>query len=1432
MKSAESTVAPRPDQSRITILAVVLGYAAFGALWILVSDRALEWLVSDPTLMTIASTLKGWAFILVTSLLLYQLLRRRFGASSTGPRPWAPMRRRSLLWSLGLATVAAIGMTAITVTYIIDQHQERVAVRLQAVADLKAQQIAGWLAERQNDAQFFRTNRALSQDYWRWRERGDTVSRDHLLGDLELFRANQNHAGVMLLDEKSQLLWNSAKDGLKLDPTLLAAAREAAATQQTGRIGPYRDAGGRVRLDFVVPLPASNDRPGPVIILRVDPATYILPLLQAWPAPSASAETLLFRRDGNDVLYVNDLRHRSDAAGQFRVALATDKLLAAQVLRGEVKPGSLVEGVDYRNVPVLGVVRAVSGTDWFLIAKMDRAELMADAWRDSLWAALAGLLTLFVAAVGVIVVRQRERLLTAVLDRETQNEKLHTLELLDALVEGSDDAIFVKDNEGRYLLYNAAACRRVGKTRQEVLGRDSSAVYPPAEAARLTLADHEVIDANSARTGEESLTTVDGVRVFQTTRGPLHDDDGKVIGTYGISRDITVRKQAEQSLKDSEVRFRDLVNTTDGIVWEADANTFEFTFVSQKAERLLGYPIAEWRKPGFWVENIHPDDQTWAPEYCAACTGRLEAHDFEFRFIARDGSTVWLQDIVTVVAEDGKPRWLRGIMMDVTERKQSDEMLRKLSLAVEQSPESIVITNVHGEIEYVNDSFVQNTGYSREDVIGQNPKILHSGKTPRETYAAMWHELGQGRPWKGEFFNRRKDGSEYVEFAIVTPIRQPDGTVTHYVAVKEDITQKKRIGAELDLHRHHLETLVASRTAQLAEALDRAEAANLAKSSFLANMSHEIRTPMNAIVGLTYILRRTQPRPEQADKLTRISDAADHLLAIINDILDLSKIEAGKVALEHTDFSLSAILDHTRSLIAGPAHDKGINVRVECEGVPLWLRGDPTRLRQALLNFAGNAVKFTKRGSVTLRVVLLHEVGDEVLIRFEVQDTGIGLTPAQIEGLFHAFVQADASTTRSYGGTGLGLAITRRLAEMMGGEVGVESVPGEGSTFWFAVRLQRGHGIVPSSPDQADAATDSAEAALRRHHGGQRLLLAEDNAVNREVALELISATGIHADTAKDGLEAVAKAATIAYDLILMDVQMPKMNGLDATRAIRALPRGADIPILAMTANAFDEDRRACKEAGMNDFVAKPVNPPMFYAALLKWLPTRTAAQDAAVATVAVAPPVITDEAQRRRLAAIPGLDLDCGLAMVRGNVTKFTRLLVLFADGYHHHADQILSLLATGEHAAIEPIAHSLRGSAGMLGALSVSEAASDVLAGLDRDAASDEIVPLSKRLAEELSRLVGGIRQYATTTGGDVVAVNVVPARFEDVLTRLEKLLEQGDMAANYLAKEEADLLGAALGDAATSLQSRIDAFDYEMAVEVLREYRSHAAVANSPV
>lgn len=705
-------------------------------------------------------------------------------------------------------------------------------------------------------------------------------------------------------------------------------------------------------------------------------------------------------------------------------------------------------------------------------------------------------------------------------------------------------------------------------------------------------------------------------------------------------------------------------------------------------------------------------------------------------------------------------------------------------------------------------------------------------------------------------------GSDELGALILSFGAMRENLRTFHAELNEEIVKRQSLAEELAQHRDHLEDLIRIRTTELAEAKRMAEAANRAKSSFLANMSHEIRTPMNAIVGLTHLMRRDAVLPRQLDQLDKIDGAAQHLLGVINDILDFSRIEAGKLTLEEADIDIDGVFRSINVLIGDKAAGKNIEVVTRIDpALPMLIRGDRMRLGQILLNFANNAVKFTDRGCVTLRA-RHREISDpqRIGIRFEVSDTGIGLTEEQCGRIFQAFEQADASTTRSYGGTGLGLAISRQLAELMGGKIGVNSIPGQGSTFWFEASFataRESSAALPASrsidrnleilvvDDLAEAreaicdmlqalqvrtnAAESGSAALaaivsaenagspfdlvfldwkmpgldgietaRRIQGlrlahppvvvlitaygrnqpevdlqecgialaldkpmtpsslhdalvevltgrrtkpvgsskspdlgrlkGRHILLAEDNPINQEVALDVLRDAGLVVDLAADGIQAVDLVRNHAYDLVLMDVQMPRMDGIAATKEIRRLPGGEVLPILAMTANAFAEDRRACLDAGMVDHVSKPVNPDDLLMAIQRWLPEQpvTPIGDS---TFPNPTPLAEDIEQRLRegLAAIDGLDASAGLHLLRNKLPTYCRLLGLFAKNHAGDASDLRELVTRDQLKEAEHVAHALKSAAGSLGATEIHDLAVAIEATLRRSAINELESPLA---------------------------------------------------------------------------------------------------------
>ncbi|MEK8050786.1 response regulator [Ideonella sp. DXS22W] len=562
----------------------------------------------------------------------------------------------------------------------------------------------------------------------------------------------------------------------------------------------------------------------------------------------------------------------------------------------------------------------------------------------------------------------------------------------------------------------------------------------------------------------------------------------------------------------------------------------------------------------------------------------------------------------------------RSLVALVHALQQRNLALRLTSRVFDESTQAIALCEADGTVITVNPAFETLTGHRPDQAPGQALAALLAADPGDATVQALAAPLQLGSDWAGEQALCSSDGRAYTAWLSLHALRDGAGHITHRVAMLDDITERQRHTQAQERHRHHLEGLLAERTAALSQAHAElhstrlsAERAKQAKTDLLAGMSHEIRTPLNAIIGLTHLLARDGPAAAtpQRPQLERIHGAATQLMGIVDDVLDLSRIEAGKVAVAHTAFSLADVMTEVHDMLAEAAARKGLALVLDLHDLPLRSLGDAKRLRQVLLNFASNAIKFTELGQVRLEGCSVQRQATRCRVRLGVADTGPGLDDAQQQRLFQPFEPLSSAGSPQPGGTGLGLVIARHLARLMGGEVGVHSAPGQGSRFWIELWLDMAPTPVALAPANLPARSD-AETQLRQRRG-LRVLLAEDNVVNQEVASALLESVGVQVDVVDDGLAAVAHVQRQRYDLILMDMQMPGMDGLAATRAIRQLPQGAAVPILAMTAHVFGDAGRACQEAGMNGHVTKPVAPETLFSKMLQWLPEGAAQAPAAV---------------------------------------------------------------------------------------------------------------------------------------------------------------------------------------------------------------------------
>ena len=1720
-------------------------------------------------------------------------------------RPTALGRRA--LWTLLFAAIAALTGLAMRNDYA--RHHATLYDGLDTVAQLQSRLIAHGLEDRVAQARYIGSSPWWARQYGAWRDHGGSVSRDELLNRLSHLGQEFGIDQAYLVDDHADTVLGKL-GGDRTSAPVRAAALRAMASGQVERTEPYEPEGaaGVVRMDVVAPLIGHGGPATAAVVLQFDPTEQLIAAPSSSAVLQATSVQLAFQR-GTDTLV--------GAAGEGAQLLATSRLPTAQVLRREKSFGMTIDGVDFDGRPVIGVVVPVRDTHWYLTAQVDRQHFLSALWREQAWIAASGGFVLFGAGVMGYLSRQRRALAAARTDQAAQEDRLRALGLMQAISESSTDAIFAKDLQGRYLMCNLETARVLGRSPQDLIGRCDRDFLPEDQAASLMANDLRVMSEGSVANFEEQLLCADGTQTYSVTKGALRDASGEVAGMFGIARNISQRKQAEDALRESDATVRAILASIGDGMFIAQDRTFVFVnaalpailgyepheFIGLPFERVIGpdhidlwneryekrigdgvepprqYELQMRMRDGgelVWVElranrfehNGRPavlglvhdmterrqadqalreaydllqavedslpeqmavldangvlvavnaawldfaaqNSQDTSPEaarlgvginYLEACRSaqgayshsateaadgiaavldkRLPLFKQEFQCHAegqerwfsllatplrtrRGGAVVVHADItqrrmaedalrdreslyrsmvsaldegILVVGIDGvikacnqhaerffatvlfgepltrvlapwsllradgselpaeeRPiqqslatglpfdevlmglrhpehglRWLRvnvepvrdakthqmtavvASFSDVTERHAAEQTLRKLSMAVEQSPASIVISDTQDRIEYVNAAFSRITGYSPSEAVGQLRRVLQPDRLDPQAHEAKRQTLLGGGTWSGEVRARRKDGGSYDELVQAAPIRQPDGTITHFLSLGEDITAHKQVEAELDQHRHHLQELVDQRTAQLQslntalgdserfihtvadnqpgllaywdtalqcqfanrayrewfgcpdgalgrlspeallaggwepdrpellsdvlsgesrqlqrllisprgqllhglvtvtpdvvegtvrgflalvsditevkhaelrlrdanaalmEARDKAEAANRAKSAFLANMSHEIRTPMNAIIGWTHLLQRDAQDLLERERLGKIADAARHLLQVINDILDLSKIEADKVQLEQIDFSLNGLISRTRDLVAERAQAKGLGLTVDVAGLPDALRGDPTRLSQALLNLLSNAVKFTDHGAVLLAGQLLAREDDDLLIRFSVRDTGVGIAPDALDQLFQAFEQADTSTTRRYGGTGLGLALTKRLATMMGGEVGVSSQLGKGSEFWFTARLK----VAQSVPADSAAETDLAETTLSEQRQPARLLLVEDNPVNRELALELLHAVGLHADMVADGFEAVQAVQRERFDLILMDLQMPRMDGLEATRHIRALPSGSTVPIIAMTASAFGEDRAACLAAGMNDHVAKPVDPAALYAAIQRWLPqTAVALSETARRSPHPGPSDVH---------AMPGIDAQRGLRFVGGRADIYRRVLQQFATHYGDEIEDIAGSLSADHPNEVRAVAHSLKGASATIGATRLPQLAGDLEALAAAESSRERIAESSHAVMRELESVVAGILGYLQATPSGLTPLDAMPLDPGE-LDRLERLLLHADYRAigefRQLASPMRHRYGASVGDIGDALQT----FDYERALLLLRDLRA---------
>jgi PAS domain S-box-containing protein len=1015
---------------------ITLIYAVLSSMWILLSDRLIEIVFSSPSQLALASTMKGWLFVLVTSLLLYWLLNRRTIEDITWDKHDSKDIRSIWFASLLLA-LFVIPLTAILVYWDIQDKKTSEIKRLQAVADLKVEYVHNWLKERLQDLDYVQNTLALHTTVKQWRNSNDHGAYLQLTEALEAIEHLGQFEGFNLLDSSGISLWKSNTTVDYNNEAINSMILKLAAQGKVQRLGPYRDNSGNAHLDFIVPFTDEHQRVEFILLLHMDPNTHLLAPVSEWPIPSRTGEVVLFRREGAEIVFLNNLKYTSDASMRLRWPLDDKALLAAQLAREDRAMAHVVEGKDYRNESVFGVGRRIPESDWFLLTKMDWSEVYDEALQSAVWMALSGALILFMGISGLYLLRQRQQIILANATSKAQTERIQALNLLSTIANSSTDAIFAKDRQGRYLFFNRQAELVTGKTKDNVLGLDDRHLFPPDQAEMIMNNDRMLVELNKVLTLQEHVDTVSGPVTFLATKGPLRNQKGETIGTFGVSRDITDMYAMEQNLREKEARYRELVdNMSDGVaVYEAvdDGDDFIFREYNKAGERIGRNTRSE--VIGRRVTEVFPNiEKLGLLKVFKRVWQSGKGEYFPMSSYQDDRLQIWVENYVFRLPEGE----LVAIYNDVTDRKMAEEALReseeKYRLLVENQTDLVVKVDIEGRFEFASPSYCKMFGKAEHELLGQNFIPLIHEDDQEQTLKAM--KCVYHPPYTAYMEQRAMTISGWRWLGwLDTAVLDSEDNVIAVIGVGRDITDRKHAELKVRQLNNELEARVIERTKAL-------KSANKELESFVYSVSHDLRAPLRAVTGFAQILVNRHfdcLNSEGRHYLENVLQAGNHMGELIDDLLQYSRTGQGTIQMRPVE--LAPIIEGLETTFQERIKD--CNARLIIEEPLETPMGDATLIGQQFTNLIDNALTYFNPNTAPEIRIASRQKDNLVKITFE--DNGIGIAPEYHEKIFKVFQRLHNQD--EFPGTGVGLAIVDKAARMMGGKVEVKSSLGRGSQF-------------------------------------------------------------------------------------------------------------------------------------------------------------------------------------------------------------------------------------------------------------------------------------------------------------------------------------------------------------------------------------------------